>query len=203
MPKYYIDELVKYHKNKKIIKSLKGIGGTFIHEHFHIFQKNHKQFFYHLYENLWNFKKMKNLKNLDISFSINQRLNPDTIDMDWVYYNEFNKKYYYPTALLKNQEDFNLSSPDKMLLSVDKIGEYEYSYNQNMSKINENLVYDNKFCKINQIYHPNEISAVFWTENILDEMKIKKMPTNRKICTNQFQEYMKNHLSYTITNNNF
>ena len=193
-----IEILVQCYKKRHIKKALRYVGGTMIHEHFHIFQKTHSDFFYKLYNNLWNFREVKNIKNLDKKMKENQRLNPDTIDKKWVYYSKFNNSYYYPLAILKDNYDSKLYDPEKLLLSVDKINNYDYSYNNKKTEIKDNLIYDNKFCKIDQIYHPNEISAVFWSQNILDEMKIKKLPTNRKICTNNFQEYMKKYLSYPI-----
>ena len=193
-----LDFLVKCYKKNHIKKALKNIGRTLIHEHFHIFQKTHQKFFHNLYEFLWDFRKADNINNLSIYFSENQRLNPDTIDKKWVFYNKYNKKYQYPISLLKNEKNPKLYNPDKLLLYVDKNDESNYSYTNNKIMIDKDLTYSNKFCKIDQIYHPNEISAVFWTQNILDEMNIKKLPTNRKICTNEFQEYMKSYLSYTV-----
>lgn len=138
---------------------------TFIHELVHIDQRLRPNLYYNLY-NSWCFSKY-NLNEIDNMKSIiNQnRVNPDGLDINWIWHpNPESNKSYWIGALFNHQYKPNNIADVKYLiitLKINKTGK-KLEIVDKEKNISSHLLFNDYFGNINNNhYHPNEIVAEY------------------------------------------
>lgn len=149
IPEYMYDYISKY----PTLDSYKKHGGTILHEICHVLQRCHPSEFKNLYAT-WNFHKY-DLRKIDNFKEIIERIraNPDGMDNDWIW--KYEKVYVLLAVFRENAISLN---------DVD----YNYFIIDNSTVLRVGAILDdknfNRFFKIeNNIYHPNEISAEYFS----------------------------------------
>lgn len=172
---------------------------TFIHEYCHIIQRNNQLQHNSLYEK-WGFEQYNinniNENNFDDIISRN-RINPDGLDINWIWRNPFNQehKYYWIGAV------FNSHNPTSLADVSYKWYELQYVMDNNINNGIKTLIYTgrnglitefndfiNYFGVSNNNYHPNEIFA-----ELVANYFMNKVDTNK-----QSFQYLLNFLDSEI-----
>lgn len=126
-------------------------GGTIIHELCHVLQRYYSKQFDDLYSR-WNFRRY-DISKLDGEIISRIRVNPDGLDNNWIWRYEYNfllLAMYRNNAKFLNDVSYNyfVIDNDKIVKSGDILNEKRF----------------NRFFRIdNNIYHPNEISAEYFS----------------------------------------
>lgn len=165
--------------DNKINYAIQKYGSTIIHELAHILQRKYPYFFNSFYESKWNFKHIQpsEIKKNENIFE-RARLNPDGIDMGWIWVNPYSKKYkrkqeyYLLMATFKQDHPKYLSDVNEnvYILTIPN-GETKYQ-SIGMELIKDNGPLQHFFGDINNNYHPNEIAAEYMSHYIMELMKL-------------------------------
>ena len=165
-------------KNEDHQYVIKIYGRTLIHELCHILQRKYESYFIDFYNNKWNFEQF-NESLLDKCENIFQvsRLNPDGIDVKWLWKNPFslknNKKqeYYLLLAIFKDNHPKFLGDTTNTVYKLDKYSDrYRVS---GIEKIEDNVDLNSYFGLKDNNYHPHEISAEYLSIYMLNHMQIQ------------------------------
>jgi len=158
----FLDKMSEYIKNKNDESLIKISGTTLIHEYIHVMQKYNQTIFNKLYINYWNFK----IINSDILKQINKKnivTNPDGINNNMGFCLDKNK-FVIPMIELKSDamliSDFKKTG---ILIENNKIINYLPLYDKQFKK------YNDFFKDTHDNYHPNELSAGYISEILLNE----------------------------------
>ena len=135
-----------------------------LHEKIHIVQRIHKNLFYDLYINYWNFKKIK-INNLDIVES-KSRINPDGVDNNWVF--SYNKTNILLLALY-NETPSDISDVTLYGINVNKENEIIVPIEKQMLEKIPEFINFFGMDSFGNNYHPNELSAEMLTNVLLNK----------------------------------
>lgn len=170
------------YKTENIIKeSIREYGSTLMHELFHILQRQFQNKFEKFYQEQWNFIKFDRLDQIDkISNVIDRnRLNPDGIDVKWIWKNPYNlirkepEEYYIILATFRNDNPNFLTDVDNNIYLLEKVVDTHHDYViVNGSLLDQHQDFQNYFGIKNNNYHPNEISAEYMSIYLLKILKI-------------------------------
>ena len=158
LPHWFMIKLVDYKTDKDIKSAIEDCGLTLIHEQTHIYQRLNRSIFNNLYKNYWNFENPNNINNLHL-LDIN-RTNPDGLDIKWLY-KKFNNRYVMPIAIYSDYAK-DLTDTYNILIEIIKINNV-FQFTDRHFKMKNNDEYNIFFGNRNN-YHPNEISALYFTE---------------------------------------
>ena len=184
LPDWFMKKLVSYKKNKDINNALDDCGLTLIHEQTHIYQRLNKSIFNNLYKKYWNFENPNHINNLHL-LDIN-RTNPDGLDIKWLY-KKFNNRYVMPIAIYSEYAK-DLTDTYNVLIEIIKMNNV-FQFTDRHFKMKNNDEYNIFFGNRNN-YHPNEISALYFSEyfkecNNLGNVKQPEGYTKFKIWLNK------------------
>ena len=198
LPVSYINDIVKLDKENKINLMMKEYGSLLIHEQTHVLQRINPKIFENLYTNIWPFKRAKYIRNMKKSKF--QRSNPDALKPEWVYHLN-NKEHILPISRLSPNSNFDLKYPDKIAIPLKRIkNNFFIKSNLDEVKLDSISEYYNEFCKIQQNYHPNEISAVFMSKIALYKMGYINLDKNELKCLESFKKWMDNTFAIQFDN---
>lgn len=188
LPRSYVNNITKHYEKKNNHILLTEYGSLIIHEQTHIMQRNNPEIFLDLYTKIWPFKKSKNLKFIN---KMNyKRSNPDAINPEWVYHTD-STNGFLPISKLNPDLNFDLRYPNKLAYPVKRIKEnYYVKKNQQPKNLNSIVEYYNKFCNIQQNYHPNEISAVFLAKIFTYKFGYIILPDEELKCLDSFIKWL-------------
>ncbi len=162
LPQLFLNQIKQYLDHQNITELNKYIACTIVHEYIHILQRFNNNIFTVLYTKFWPFINL-NSNILEKYLNNSQRLNPDGIDQNWAF--KLNKnELVIPYVTLKNKD----------LEFVNKLGlRLKLEYNDYIVVSNNNLndynIFINYFCRINNNYHPNELSASLISEYFFND----------------------------------
>ena len=188
------------YNNDKLDYAIKNYGSTIIHELTHILQRKYEDRFINFYQQQWYFDKIEPsaIQKHNNIFD-RARLNPDGIDMGWVWVNPYSKQhkhpqeYYLLMATFKNDHPKYLGDVDNNVYKLEKtINNYQYRI-ANAELISNNIPLLTFFGKVSNNYHPNEISAEYMSHYA---MKMLDIPTeidlnNNCMAYNSFVQFIK------------
>jgi hypothetical protein len=147
LPEYMYDFI----SNNSILDSFTRYGGTIIHEICHVLQRYYNSQFNELYGR-WNFHKY-NISQIDNNIVNRIRVNPDGLDSNWIW--KHDKQYLLLAVFRENAKSLNDVNYNYFVIENDKIV-------KSGDILDENNF--NKFFGIeNNVYHPNEISAEYFS----------------------------------------
>ncbi len=158
LPAWFIKKIVKYKKNNNIEKAIKDTGLTLIHEQAHVYQKLNKSIFNRLYKKYWNFENPSKIINLHLLK--NNRTNPDGLDIKWLYKTHDNT-YLMPIAIYNNYA-FGITDVKYVFIEIIRKND-DFYYTKRYIRMSRNDEY-NIFFGTDNNYHPNETSALYFTE---------------------------------------
>lgn len=154
---------------------IKEYGKTLIHELCHVLQRKYESTFTDFYKSKWHFIKFdeKLLDKCENIFQVS-RLNPDGIDIKWLWVNPYsvknNKKQEYDLllAIFRDNHPKFLTDTTSTVYKLDKYSErYRVA---GIGKIENNTDLNKFFGLISNNYHPNEISAEYLSIYLLNRM---------------------------------
>lgn len=134
---------------------------TFIHELIHVIQRKYPSKWNELY-NAWGFMQATELTGLESYLNIN-RINPDGMDINWIWYSVNENKYYWIGAVYKSISPSSLMDINYLAIPIIKVSsENTFKYiGTTPNKLNMFHEFKNYFGIDQNHYHPNEIAAQF------------------------------------------
>lgn len=148
LPENLLENIYKQYKNNKINNNFIN---TLIHEKIHIIQRFNQERFNKFYISNYSFVK-RIFKSRDYNLKKNYMNNPDSNNSLWIY--NFNNIDYVVYLRHKNGK----------LNSIGKPINNRYKKNIDLDEVKIKLGYSNSI----SFYHPNEIFACHFTEQLLD-----------------------------------
>lgn len=137
-----------------------------IHEQIHVIQRARAEAFTKLYESEWGFRKAVTIKGANGWLDQHQIVNPDGVDVQWVWPVPNSSRVIWPRVILDGDSDLPLmprdfrmiglelaSSPEGYVVVTEKSGLPQYR------QLRDEESYMQKFGVVSSIYHPNEIAA--------------------------------------------
>ena len=137
---------------------------TFIHELFHIIQRKAPELFVKLYTD-WGFIATNNISGLNNEF-IMSRLNPDGLDLNWIWHCEPENTYYWISAVYNSSAPTDLSDISIKAYPVVKLGDgrgnISFKYiGKTTVPVADLQVFKTHFGISPNHYNPNEICSQY------------------------------------------
>lgn len=137
----------------------------FTHERTHVLQRKYPKKFEILYTKYWNFINVSKIYNFE-KFKEETRINPDGLDLKWIFcYKEI---YILPLSIFK---DSNFTNCENIGIYLEKTNNIflipDNPIIKPLSKCNE---YTNFFKISSNNYHPNELSAEYFSDYISNKL---------------------------------
>jgi len=184
LPSYFYEKMWEIHQKQKNKNSndeinyiIQKYGGTLIHELCHVLQRKYTSFFKNIYK-IWYFEKF-DFDSLAKCENIKQvnRLNPDGIDINWLWKNPYSLKYnqkqeyYLLMAIFRDNHPKFLNDTSNTVYKLDQYMNNKYRVT-GIEKIENNEPLKTFFGPIQNNYHPNEIAAEYLSIYFLKRMGI-------------------------------
>jgi hypothetical protein len=189
-----ITKVIFANKKQNEYFCLLGAANLFIHEQMHVVQRMNPGLFDPLYEDLWGFKKAKEIKPADKKLASwlegHHLLNPDGTDVMWVtsIKNDKETTWLWPLVTLKEAKLSPKMPQDFQMIGITIVpGKKEDTFIVNgkkgqpvFSDLSKIPAYMKKFNGHHgNHYHPNELGAdifanLFLADHLLDPAKIQK-----------------------------
>jgi len=160
----FLNDLVKTDDNLQ--DKYKRIGHVIIHEKVHVWQKENPSVFDTLYIKFLSIKKVNLSKQAQKWFENKSRTNPDGLDLNWAYYDEFDNQYYILISLWNNDNPTSLGDVQNVGIEVVSDSAKQSWKLKEDSNANIPIIpitrlpnWKEEIGLSSNHYHPNEISA--------------------------------------------
>jgi hypothetical protein len=162
-----------------------GYMNLLIHEQVHVIQRVKSKEFATLYEQQWGFQKVNSIKGAESWLAANQVINPDAIDVLWIWPVPDNPRIIWPRVIFAGEGAMPSMPGDFLMVGLELVKSAD-GYSVVMDKNNvprfQNLVdeveYMEKFDGISSLYHPNEIAADYLADLVLWDCLVDKSKTS-------------------------
>jgi len=176
----FVDNIMDDYKTPLDIPNIPNIVDTLIHEKVHVLQRKYPDKFHNLYTKYWNFKKVKEIQNIDNYLDL-YRTNPDGLDVYYVFGNKIWLGCFYKKAAHKRMDMVYYYAVPVKPLDNSNNEIYTLDDKQEIEKITSNTEFSNFFDGIyNNYYHPNELAAEAIAKYLTYEMNINRSDNYNK-----------------------
>ena len=164
-------------------QALPQIAMVLLHEQFHVFQRRNPELIGKLYTDVWGFKHVDKIEGCDW-LTARHLANPDGLDCRWIFPVKKDDAAHYilPLVVFDSPDKPQVMGRDFRMIALELEGDDKQGYRVKMgedkvpvhSGLMEVTDYTDKFSAFNEIFHPNESSAVaFSLAVMLDTLKPK------------------------------
>lgn len=181
--------LKSYEKNE--LKAIKGIEELFVHELFHIVQRDNPNLFDSIYKDKWGFIKVDNLNCEWLNKHV--IINPDGPDWKWIFPLKSGNRFICPNIVFMEPDTFKKFHNDMKFVAIDVIMKdesFEIKLDSNNKPVMENLYdikkYNDFFAPSHNHYNPDELSAdlfarMFFFDYHTDQDALSEEKRNRLV----------------------